>query len=800
MSAPSSTPTSAPAATGETLDPTQPRAPWLKQWFKATPDDGWLTFVLLAAVVFSTVTSIQAVTPPWALGLSILTPVTAVGLILSYVVVQQRLLPPGLAHVLAIGLGVFFAYDQTAGAVLGDNRTLLLQRLGTWFHTTFVLGQGSNDNAVFLLFLAILTFLLAYISYWLVAQTRRPWLAVLANGAVLMINLNWATDSLVVYLILFLLAALLLLVRFTLTENMRFWRARGLRFSPDLSWDFMQAGAILAVVILLLAYLLPVGTANAQALTYLNNPEGAFQQVQERVAAIFGGVIGPRGSHGFAPGSDSIVLVGSVNLPQTEIMHYTVGGSDDPTQYLASATYDTYDGVKTWGQSATNSHDYVADEALPAPSPSDLMDTYNITLDDVSPNVRAALFAPGAVASTFSIPFTGQLDPSGNIATSWESQVPLKTGTTMLAAGYVPKATAAQLRAAPYPSQIQPGAPSTYNYPPEVLSEYLPTSNGYLSPLVIQTAHAETADATSMYDAAVDLENYLRTFTYSTQNPDPPSGQDATAWFLQQKQGYCTFFASAMALMGRALGMPTRMVSGFINGAWDPATNAYIVRGTASHAWTQIYFANYGWVNFEPTSTFETFQRSTALPTPAPTSATTTPSASRSPTGPKDPKDNIGNPGGPNSNGGSGPLPIVLGGSLILLFLLLLAALALTWWRLLFRGLPPAAAVFGRISRLGAWAGAPPETTQTPLEYADRLSELVPAYRGVFRQLGNAYARERYGSGVPSNLARQLPSLYDEVRGRLAELVGRRLLQAPRALLSTRMRRRHATRGADEKS
>ena len=143
-------------------------------------------------------------------------------------------------------------------------------------------------------------------------------------------------------------------------------------------------------------------------------------------------------------------------------------------------------------------------------------------------------------------------------------------------------------------------------------------------------------------------------------------------------------------------------------------------------------------------------------------------------------------------------MPIVLGASLILLFLVVLAALALTWWRLLFRGLPPAAGFFGRVARLGAWAGAPPEATQTPLEYADQLSELIPAYRGAFRQLGNAYARERYGRGVPSELARQLPNLYDEVRSRLAELVGRRLLHTPRALLSARLQRRRTPRSPSE--
>ena len=108
-----------------------------------------------------------------------------------------------------------------------------------------------------------------------------------------------------------------------------------------------------------------------------------------------------------------------------------------------------------------------------------------------------------------------------------------------------------------------------------------------------------------MYDAAQHLENYLRAgFTYSTTNPDPPSNEDAVVWFLQNKKGFCTFFATAMALMGRSLGMPTRVALGFTSGTYDQEHGYYVVRGTDAHMWTQVYFGQYGWINFEPTASF----------------------------------------------------------------------------------------------------------------------------------------------------------------------------------------------------
>src|SRR5262249_57422376 len=153
-------------------------------------------------------------------------------------------------------------------------------------------------NSVFLLFLAILSFLLAYISVWLVLHTRRPWLAALANGVVLLINLNFATeDKTIIYLVVYLMTTLLLLVRFTLAENTRHWRARGLRYSPDLGWDFMQAGAIFAVIVLLLAYLLPVGSSNSSHLSYWDSPDKPWQYIQLAQQAVINCLEPKKGRH-----------------------------------------------------------------------------------------------------------------------------------------------------------------------------------------------------------------------------------------------------------------------------------------------------------------------------------------------------------------------------------------------------------------------------------------------------------------------------------------------------------------------
>jgi hypothetical protein len=294
-----------------------------------------------------------------------------------------------------------------------------------------------------------------------------------------------------------------------------------------------------------------------------------------------------------------------------------------------------------------------------------------------------------------------------------------------------------------------------------------------------------------MYDAATALEDYLRTFKYSTKNDDPPAGQDAVVWFLQHQVGFCTFFASAMTLMARSLGMPARMAVGFTSGSYDSKSASYIVKESASHAWTQIYFAKYGWVNFEPTSSFSLFPR------PSAQDATSTPGAGAGGAGAtatpglRDRGDLGDTPLGPSVGPGSSPVVITTTISLtvVLLLALLSALVGLIWWRSLFRGLPRAAALFGRVTRLGGWAGSPPESAQTPNEYATQLGKFVPEEQEDIKKLGEAYTLGRWGTGVPSDLANDLPDMYHRVQRVLTREITQRAWRQPWRLLSLRLRR-----------
>ena len=786
--------TTTPASSGQHIAEAEQQRPL---WFSLLPEDGILTIFLLVILVYITISSIQSVDPPWTDGLGVLTPTTGMGLLLGYLSVQQRRLMSSVVQFIAIALGVLFAFQQTANQVLGGSRSALWHQTRTWFHQAVILHQSSDDNDVFLLFLAILSFLLAYISVWLVLRTRRPWLAALANCVVLLINLNKSPlDQSVFFVVMFLLVTLLLLVRFTLAENMRLWRARGLRFSPDLSWDFMQAGAIFVVAVLLAAYILPAGGPHSAINNLWNSPSSPWQQVQTRFGAMFNGI------RGNGPGTitffgSNLQITNTVTLPNVDILRYTPAtGEDDAQQYLLTKTLDTYDGHGTWSASNTDTMDYPANAAETSTTIYDKLNTDHITiLRSLGDNT---LFTPGDEAASFSVPAQVLIN-STQSGVAWDSKTPVAAGDHYDAAGYVSIATVAQLEKVPFPSQSSSGT----DFSPQTLQEYLfSTSPNMIDPTVGQTAAQMTADATTMYDKAIALEDYLRTFKYSLDNPTVPDGQDDIAFFLKTKQGFCTHFATAMAIMGRSLGMPTRIAEGFAAGAFDTKTSAYLVKGTQAHVWTQIYFAQYGWINFEPTSSFGKFTRPVTANFGGPTPVGGTPGAGGGTPRARQTRSTDLN-GGTGSAAKSSPInntavDVGLGASLFVIIVLICAMIALTWWRLLYRGLSPVTMAFARVARLGSWAGAPPRRSQTPTEYADQLSEVIPLQRESLRRLGDLYSRERWGGGLPPEQQRELPRVYDHIRVAVTRVIAGRLRYVPGHLLKRRLRRRSRRSRTDD--
>ncbi len=112
-----------------------------------------------------------------------------------------------------------------------------------------------------------------------------------------------------------------------------------------------------------------------------------------------------------------------------------------------------------------------------------------------------------------------------------------------------------------------------------------------------------TASATGKYEKAKVLERHLRTrYDYSLELTGTAGSNDPLAEFLfETRKGHCEYFASAMAIMLRYTGIPSRLVNGFRSGEYNNIGDNWIVRQYHAHSWVEAYLPPYGWMEFDPT-------------------------------------------------------------------------------------------------------------------------------------------------------------------------------------------------------
>ena len=118
---------------------------------------------------------------------------------------------------------------------------------------------------------------------------------------------------------------------------------------------------------------------------------------------------------------------------------------------------------------------------------------------------------------------------------------------------------------------------------------------------IYDIAHRVTDGLDTPYEKAIALQNYLRrNYRYNLNVQEPPDGVDFIAWFLiGERQGYCTYFASAMTMLCRIAGLPARYVTGYV--ALPNDSGVTVVSGEHAHAWTEVYLNGFGWLAFDPT-------------------------------------------------------------------------------------------------------------------------------------------------------------------------------------------------------
>jgi transglutaminase-like putative cysteine protease len=168
-------------------------------------------------------------------------------------------------------------------------------------------------------------------------------------------------------------------------------------------------------------------------------------------------------------------------------------------------------------------------------------------------------------------------------------------------------------------------AASLDDVPDDIRSVY--EADVSVAPLVSALTDSIVRGKANEYDQAVALQNYFthgHGFVYDLRATQARPGQDQLVAFLQGKHGFCEQYATAMAVMLRVAGIPSRVAVGFTAGEGQTSKDGstiYEVTTQEAHAWPEAWFAGTGWVRFEPTpgasgATIPDYTSAAAVPKP----------------------------------------------------------------------------------------------------------------------------------------------------------------------------------------
>jgi hypothetical protein len=237
-----------------------------------------------------------------------------------------------------------------------------------------------------------------------------------------------------------------------------------------------------------------------------------------------------------------------------------------------------------------------------------------------------------------------------------------------------------------------------------------------------------------------------------------------------------------MTVMARSLGIPARVAAGYTNGTYDNKRHQRVIYGSDAHSWTQVYFAGYGWINFEPSASFPTFSR--PRPNEFSSNAGNTsidPTAGIVPPNYRGKFPDAIDPGGTDSSlAGTSEqaqahfrqqIGMAFGGLVLLgLFACILFGI---WWRRLFRRYGLVSQLYGRLCVLASWGGIKIQPSQTPYEYMQDLAVCAPSEAPTLERLGDIYVREQWADPESIEHPRrtgeiaELPGLWKRVQPHL---------------------------------
>ncbi|MBI4673723.1 MAG: hypothetical protein HY741_18905 [Chloroflexi bacterium] len=709
--------------------------------------EGWVAGILLAIMLVIVTASVA--TANWTDGLWLTSYAALGGMLFGGLVARLRL--NGLfALFLAAIVGTAFVMwlvgdmvNAPPDATWNERVVLIEDRIDQWLVRVLAGGLGT-DAFVFLCVMCAVGWFVGYVGAWFVFRHHQPWGAILPAGAALLVNIFYAPPQSGAYLMVFMLAALLLLVRTTLLKRQETWATSAIRFANDIGLDFLVYGIIFSGLIILLAWIIPPTAPGPAWFSFITErAREPWQDFQDDVTRAFSTL---RGTNTAAPTTyfgSSVAMGGPIRLGNREVFQVKAAAG----QYWRAIVFDKYTGNGWTGTLDQTASFDAADprlKAMPMDKRRVITQTVNVRLP--TDNLVISASQPLQVNQPINAKFmVGRTDKEQSFldVQSIRLQNLLQLGDEYVVASSLSAADETSLRNASMqiPSYIR----RTYLNVPASVPQRVRT-------LTLQI----TANAKNNYDKARAIEKYLREhIVYNDAVEAIPPGVDGVDYVLfERPEGYCNYYASAMALMARIVGIPARVASGYAVGAASE-DGVYHINEFNAHSWPELYFSELGWIEFEPTSSRPEIKR--PLPKPEDDRAKDLFDLNEDDMGPRGLGDkrleDLENQRNQNNVFGFAlpQLPgLNLGWSMAFVVMGLLVAgtmtvIQLRWQRHL-KLLQPAAQAAEEMFRFARWTGFKERADATPDERAQALAAIMPADADGIAEVNAWYVRERYGA------------------------------------------------------
>lgn len=673
--------------------------------------------------------------------------------------------------VLAVALMVGFGLDPEGGTPSQAFVKTAEAVAGAWTDLVIENQLSTLQYGHHLLVLGLFTWASSQFAGYAAFGHRRPMNAVVVIGLLLLANMSLTIHDQLTFLVIFSVASLFLLVRFHTLDEQADWLRRRIGDPTAISALYLRGGTVF-IIAAIAGSLILTGAASSAPLA------GAWTDVGARVIE-WGQVLerflpASRSGRSLGPSFGDASLIGSVWRTNDQLqLRVQYPADEERPPFLAAAIYDRFE-LGGWRRTDPAEIVREADTPILAGTGDEVaVDGRRRIVTTIQPAyARREIFVPGTPDSVDQRARVRLIGESGFLAGIERdpSSAPYTVTTLVAEEESGGGVTQERLRAAgtDYPDEIE----ALYGTPALPSDALGPASRGVLE----QILASQPSD--NPYDLAVAVRDWLvdpGNFRYDTEVA-PCTDSSVVECFAVSREGFCQYYATMMAVFLREIGIPARYVEGYVPGPLG-ADGWRTITGAQAHAWVQVYFPGFGWVDFDPTGggpPRELAPIPVGQPVPSASAGASPGGSAGLPALPSLRRD-IDEPGGSVNPAQRQQTPAGLFIGIAILLAVIVGSIAAVAYRRGPRGPISADDAYGSVARLAARLGFGPRPTQTVYEYAGALADELPMVRPELETVARAKVEVAYGARALAD--ERLASIRDahrRLRVQLLRLISRR--------------------------